>query len=49
MNPTVHNEQVKLTATWLNAAGTSMPSSENTTEPSGLRISDLVARNSMPS
>ena len=35
-------------ATWEKAAGTSMPSSENTTDPSGLRISDLVSRKSMP-
>ena len=31
-------------ATWLQAAGTSMSSSEKTTEPSGLRISLLAAR-----
>ncbi len=34
-------------ATWLHAVGTSMPSSENTVEPSGLRISLLVARNAI--
>ena len=32
-------------ATWLQAAGTSTPSSENTTEPSGLRISLLAVVN----
>ena len=35
-------------ATWLQALGTSMPSSRKTTEPSGLRISLLVVRKSMP-
>ncbi len=34
-------------ATWLHWAGTSILSSENTTEPSGLRISLFVVRNSM--
>ena len=34
-------------ATWLHAAGTTMLSSENTTEPSGLRISLFVVRNAM--
>jgi hypothetical protein len=34
-------------ATWLQAAGTSMFSSRNTTEPSGLRISLVVVRNSI--
>ena len=36
-------------ATWLQAAGTSTPSSENTTEPSGLRISLLVVAKGMRS
>jgi hypothetical protein len=35
-------------ATWLHAAGTSMASSLNTTEPSGLRISLCALRISMP-
>ena len=34
-------------ATWLHAVGISMPSSENTIDPSGLRISLLADRNSM--
>ena len=34
-------------ATWLHAAGTSTPWSENTIDPSGLRISLLVRRNSI--
>ena len=34
-------------ATWLQLAGTSILSSENTTDPSGLRISLLVVRNSI--
>ena len=33
-------------ATWLHSAGTSIPSAEKTTEPSGLRISLLVVRKS---
>jgi heterodisulfide reductase subunit A-like polyferredoxin len=35
-------------ATWLQVAGTSILSCEKTTEPSGLRISLLPLRNSMP-
>src|SRR5207253_10177716 len=34
-------------ATWLQNAGTSTFSALNTTEPSGLRISDVVSRNSI--
>ena len=35
-------------ATWDQSAGTSMSFSWNTTDPSGLRISEVVVRNSMP-
>ncbi len=34
-------------ATWLHDAGTSTFSALNTVEPSGLRISDVVSRNSI--
>jgi hypothetical protein len=36
-------------ATWLQAAGTSRSSSRNTTEPSGLLISLVVVRKTIPS
>jgi len=36
-------------ATWLQEAGTSIPSSLNTMEPSGLRISLVALRNSIAS
>jgi hypothetical protein len=35
-------------ATWLHAAGTSMPSSLKTIDPSGFLISLLVVRKSIP-
>ena len=36
-------------ATWLQVSGTAIPSRRNTTEPSGLRISETASRKAMAS